>query len=74
MRDSYCFSAGPPTYYWKNSELAQEMNLKAIPKTASVIPGSSKVLKVRYCFSVDFKYLIVCIRERVESKMYLHVL
>ena len=46
MRDSYCFSAGPPTYYWRDSEFAQEMNLEAIPKTASVVPGTDNVLKV----------------------------
>ena len=47
MKDSYCFSAGPPTYYWKDSEFAQDMNLENIPKTASVVPGTEKVLKVR---------------------------
>ena len=50
MRDSYCFSAGPPQYYWYRSPFADEMNLKHIPKTASVIPGTDKVIKVRHWF------------------------
>lgn len=45
MRDSYCFSAGPPGYYWKDSPFADKMNLNHIPKTASVIPGENRVIQ-----------------------------
>ncbi|XP_064608312.1 peptidylglycine alpha-hydroxylating monooxygenase-like [Liolophura sinensis] len=45
MNRDYCFSAGPDTWYWDDFDRADEMNLGAVPKTASVVPGTSEVLR-----------------------------
>lgn len=45
MPSTYCFSQGPPDYYWA-SDPKMAANIKTIPETASVIPGTDKVLLV----------------------------
>ncbi|KAK3586826.1 hypothetical protein CHS0354_020042 [Potamilus streckersoni] len=42
---TYCFTPGPTTWYWDQFERADKMNLAAIPRTASIIPGTDKVIK-----------------------------
>ncbi|KAL3865812.1 hypothetical protein ACJMK2_043162 [Sinanodonta woodiana] len=42
---TYCFTPGPTTWYWDQFERADKMNLAAVPRTASIIPGTDKVIK-----------------------------
>lgn len=44
LPSTYCFSSGPPDYYWA-TDPRMEANIATIPETASVIPGTDKVLK-----------------------------
>lgn len=44
MHNTYCFSAGPPFYYWKGDERMSSV-IKNIPDTASLVPGAKKPLK-----------------------------
>jgi hypothetical protein len=45
MPSTYCFSSGPPTYYWA-SDPRMSQSIDNIPKTASVVPNTDKVIKV----------------------------
>ena len=45
MSSTYCFSSGPPSYYWA-SDPKMASSINNIPKTASVIPDTDKVIKV----------------------------
>ena len=36
----------------RDSEFAREINIEAIPKTASVVPGTDNVLKVRKIYFI----------------------
>lgn len=45
MPNTYCFSSGPPYYYWA-SDPKMAANIRTIPESASVIPGTDKVLQV----------------------------
>lgn len=54
MPDTYCFSAGPPAYYWENDERMAE-SLPNMPSTVSVVPGTDEVLKASiYVYSMQF--------------------
>lgn len=44
MSETYCFSAGPPSYYWQYDPRMAN-NLATIPETASVVPGTKIPLK-----------------------------
>ncbi|KAH3837295.1 hypothetical protein DPMN_110680 [Dreissena polymorpha] len=41
---TYCFSQGPPSYYWAD-DINMRNAIKNIPPNASVVPGESKPLK-----------------------------
>ncbi|XP_013413906.1 peptidylglycine alpha-hydroxylating monooxygenase-like [Lingula anatina] len=41
LRNNYCFSSGPPRWYWSN---IGALNYQAAPKSASMLPGSDKLL------------------------------
>ncbi|KAL4228224.1 hypothetical protein ACF0H5_013657 [Mactra antiquata] len=43
MPETYCFSAGPPQYYWQK-DARMEDSLPNRPSTISVVPGTDEVL------------------------------
>ncbi|KAL5004013.1 hypothetical protein ScPMuIL_017469 [Solemya velum] len=44
MRDTYCFSPGPPSWSWKTFDQTQKMHLENLPATASVRPDTGEEL------------------------------
>jgi len=45
MPDTYCFSEGPPGYYWAKDTRMRNA-ISRIPETASLVPGENKPLQV----------------------------
>lgn len=66
MNRDYCFSSGPDTWYWDDFDRADEMNLNAVPKTASVVPGTSEELR-QTTFGDEGREGETSIDELVES-------
>ena len=55
MSEEYCFSAGPPHWYWSNMKTIRVDNA---PNDASIVPGSDKIWKVRMLLSTTVQVII----------------